>query len=118
MFREEELEKHKRQCIETNGCSKKHKAIRYAMINNKVSSIWQYICNDGSECKEFLEELEKFHEKIQSRRHGKENTETSIEVHHNDPPVASNEFVMKGKRLKHPSEPNVELKKETYKVKK
>jgi hypothetical protein len=62
MFREEELEK----CIETNGCSKEQKAIRYAMINNKVSSIWQYICNGGSECKEFLEELEKFHEKIQS----------------------------------------------------
>lgn len=38
------------------------------MVNNKVIAIWTGICYSGTESKEFLEELERFHERILKRK--------------------------------------------------
>ncbi|KAJ1261643.1 hypothetical protein BS78_09G046300 [Paspalum vaginatum] len=61
-YREQELEKQKKQCMEAIGSDEAKKAIGYALVMNKVSSIWTDVCNSASDSKEFLEELEKFHE--------------------------------------------------------
>jgi len=109
-FREEELKKHKIQCIEASGCTKAQKSIRYAMVNNKVIAIWNDVCNNGAESKEFLEELEKFHEKIVQRRQIEDDGEQTEETWLKDPPVGPGKSVNKGNCLKHPSNVNVEQK--------
>ena len=57
------------------------------MVNNKVTAIWNDVCNNGVESKEFLEELEKFHEKIVQRRHIEDDGEQTEETWLKDPPV-------------------------------
>jgi len=80
------------------------------MVNNKVIAIWNDVCNNGAESKEFLEELEKFHEKIVQRRQIEDDGEQTEETWLKDPPVGPGKSVNKGNCLKHPSNVNVEQK--------
>ena len=115
-YREEELEKQKKKCIEDPGCTKAQKAIRYAMVNNKLTAIWSDICNNAAQSKEFLEELERFHEKMLKEKEG---THQEVEKQNalKDPPIGEGKSVPKGKRMKHPIEPTMEEKKKKGKGK-
>jgi hypothetical protein len=86
------------------------------MVNNKVTAIWSDICNNAAQSKEFLEELERFHEKMLKE---KESTQQEVEKQNalKDPPIGEGKSVLKGKCMKHPTEPTVEEKKKKAKEK-
>jgi hypothetical protein len=98
------------RCAETSGCIKAQKSIRYAMLNNKVTTIWNDVGNSGSESKDFLEKIEKFHKQVLERRKIADNAEETGEICLKDPPVSTGKSVTKENHLKHPSEDNVEQK--------
>lgn len=88
------------------------------MLNNKVTAIWNDVCNSGSESKEFLEEIEKFHEQVLERRKIADNAEETGEICLKDPPVSTGKSVTKENHLKYPSEDNVEQNKKQHNTQK
>lgn len=121
-FRENELEKFKKDNILFGGDDQSHNAVRYAILMSKVGEACSYVSKDSELSKELLDAVAQVHVKyLQGKKHqDKVQTENSLkdppvrssksvnkvqtDDSLKDPPVRSSKSVNKGERLKPQSE--------------
>ena len=89
-------------------------AMRYALVLSKVTEVCTLVSKDDDSSKEFLEDVQKLHEKYSSRRiYRTVDGERTVEQCLKDPSIRVGKSVDRGQRLKRQSKKKSEKKKKS-----
>jgi hypothetical protein len=82
-YREEELIKHKQQCVEVHGAEASESTLRYAMLMNSVNDVCADLSRNAAKSREFIEEVHKLHKRLMSDDTVKQSDAVTLK----DPPI-------------------------------
>lgn len=77
-YREEELIKHKQQCIEVHGAEASESTLRYAMLMNIVNDVCADLSRNAAKSREFIEEVHKLHKRLMADDTVKQSDQISV----------------------------------------